>query len=137
MNYPYRLNTDELKSMTAIKFEHVNFESFRTNWESMHGTILRLFGNFFDVRRYGLKKSIADQIKLFETAQLVNSTSTAFLIDEIKTKKIEDILDRVKAFRAANDDEEYGAMIEKMVEFANKQARRKARRLFVGPLSAK
>ena len=115
------MNRREVDSIYMVELECLGYSRVRKDLEEKNhrGESLRLFGQFIEPSRYGCNPQAAVNIRGFETAQLLECTSTAFIKDQIEAEEIDkDIVNRVKRFHETNPDNlEFGNAVNEAVKF--------------------
>ena len=92
----YQLNALEVKSMLIIKFNPFNLKPIRDYWESSRAEqgfkMQRHFGGFHDIHDYGLDTGILQNIRDFETHQLVQGLGSSAVVDLAVNHKLEELI---------------------------------------------
>ena len=125
INWALELSIEEVKSMTIFKLSGLNLAKVRSKWEASTSTTSRLYGDFFEVDRYGMTSELAANIECFETAQLIEATGSSFMLAPDTT--LEDLetrwKSRIEAYRASDPSQASAAPAFEEVKNFLKSAR--------------
>ena len=87
INGTYQLTHLEAKSMMVLQFAPLKYSEQRKIWEdtrpTLHHSIQRNYGSFYDFNKFGLPFSVLKDIRKFETAQLVDGAGVQAVIDMV------------------------------------------------------
>ena len=116
VNWEHQLSRPEVDTVNVVEMQPLNYASVRSSLElgSTKGETLRLFGQFFEPGHFGINKESIEHMVSFETAQVVEVTSSAYFVEAIeKNESIQEVVDRVVEFRGQAEFEgieEYAKM---------------------------